>query len=183
MPALFAAVWAFCLCRLQRIWDQRARAPPRLSPGRSLLICLMGRRGSWARTTTLTSSTSTTLTSTSTATVSTTSSSTTTSTTTQAEREASLAILCGDVEFRKVNGYYYYRFTPTQIAEEGRFCCSSGMQWHAVACSGDMQIWQCQAEAAAARRPLFAAQAEEGRSVQRPRLMQSQSSISGRGSC
>ena len=29
---------------------------------------------------------------------------------------------CSDVEFLKVNGYYYYRFTPTQIAE----CVKSG---------------------------------------------------------
>jgi len=61
--------------------------------------------------TSLTSSTSATVTSTSTATVSITSSSTTTSTTTQ------------------VNGYYYYRFTPTQIADEGGSCCCA----HAVA--------------------------------------------------
>ncbi|CAE7914689.1 unnamed protein product, partial [Symbiodinium sp. KB8] len=62
-------------------------------------------------TTSVTLSTSATVTSTSTATISTTSSSTTTSTTTQ------------------VNGYYYYRFTPTQIADEGGSCCCA----HAVA--------------------------------------------------
>ena len=48
---------------------------------------------------------------------------------------------CSDVEFLKVNGYYYYRFTPTQIADEGRFRCSRGEM---------CEIWRSQAEAAAA---------------------------------